>query len=162
MGCESFFLDCDRRLVDLGRQVAEVGDRLSRLYASIEAGTIDGTDPMLKERAAALKATRDRALEALDYAKKSSALPIEVDSVAVDRFTRLMREQLVSGDVAARKACLSAIVDAIIVSDTTIRIIGSNDNIRATLGPNGQPTPMVRKSVQEWCPGAGSNLRLSN
>jgi site-specific DNA recombinase len=118
VGCESFFLDCDRRLVDLGRQVAEVGEGLSRLYASIEAGTIDGTDPMLKERAAALKATRDRALEALDYAKKSSALPIEVDSVAVDRFTRLMREQLVSGDVAARKAYLSAIVDAIFVSDT--------------------------------------------
>ena len=122
VGCESFFLDCDRRLVDLGRQVAEVGEGLSRLYASIEAGTIDGTDPMLKERVAALKATRDRALEALDYAKKSSALPIEVDievdPVAVDRFTRLMREQLVSGDVAARKAYLSAIVDAIIVSDT--------------------------------------------
>jgi site-specific DNA recombinase len=118
VGCESFFLDRDRRLVDLGRQVAEAGERLLRLYASIEAGTIDGTDPMLKERATALKATRDRALEALDYAKKSSALPIEVDSVAVDRFTRLMREQLVSGDVAARKAYLSAIVDAIIVSDT--------------------------------------------
>ncbi len=167
MGCESFFLDCDRRLVDLGRQVAEVGERLSRLYASIEAGTIDGTDPMLKERVAALKATRDRALEALDYAKKSSALPIEVDievdPVAVDRFTRLMREQLVSGGCRRPKGlsqrdrgCDHR------VRHTTIRIIGSNDNIRATLGPNGQPTPMVPKSVQEWCPGAESNLRLSN
>jgi hypothetical protein len=47
-----------------GRRVAEAGEGLSRLYASIEAGTIDGTDPMLKERVAALKATRDRALEA--------------------------------------------------------------------------------------------------
>jgi site-specific DNA recombinase len=141
----------DRRLVDLARQVADAGERLSRLYASIEAGTIDGTDSTLKERVAALKATRDRALEALDYAKRSSALPIEVDPVAIDRFTRLMRQQLVSGDVAARKAYLSAIVDAIVVSDTTIRIIGSNDNIRATLGPNGQTTPVVRKSVQEWC-----------
>jgi site-specific DNA recombinase len=90
---------------------------------------------------AALKATRDRALEALDYARKSSAFPIEVDPVAVDRFTRLMREQLVSGDVAARKAYLSAIVDAIIVSETTIRIIGSNDNIRATLGPMANLRP---------------------
>jgi site-specific DNA recombinase len=103
VGCESFFLDRDRRLVDLGGQVAEAGERLLRLYASIEAGTIDGTDPMLKERVAALKATRDRALEALDYARKSSALPIEVDPVAVDRFTRLMREQLVSGDVAPER-----------------------------------------------------------
>lgn len=68
------------------------------------------------------------------------------------------REQLMSVDVAARKAYLSAIVDAVVVSDSTIRIIGSNDNIRATIGPNGQPRTLVRKSVQEWCPGAESRL----
>ena len=71
--------------------------------------------------------------------------------VAIDRFTRLMREQLVSGDVAARKAYLASIVDAVIVSENKIRIMGSNDNIRSTFGPKGQPTPVVRKSVQEWC-----------
>lgn len=147
----------DRRLVDLARQVSDAGERLARLYASIEAGTIDGTDPTLKERVAALKATRDRAAEALEYARKSSVLPVEIDPVAIERFTRLMREQLVSGDVAARKAYLSAIIDAVIVSDTTIRIIGSNDNVRAALGPDGQPTHAVRKSVQEWCPWPGSN-----
>jgi hypothetical protein len=145
----------DQRLTDLARQVADTGERLSRLYASIEAGTIDGTDPALKDRVAALKSARDSALDALEYAKRSSALPIEIDPVAIDRFARLMREQLVSGDVAARKAYLSAVVDAIVVSDNTIRIIGSNENIRSTLGPSGQPTPVVRKSVQEWCPGAG-------
>jgi Protein of unknown function (DUF3223) len=32
------------------------------------------------------------------------------------------------------------------------QLTGSNDNLRSTLGPNGQPTPLVRKSVQEWCP----------
>jgi hypothetical protein len=58
-----------------------------------------------------------------------------------------MREQLLSGDVAARKAYLSSVVDAIIVSEDKIRIIGSNDNIRSTFGPEGQPTPVVRKSV---------------
>jgi site-specific DNA recombinase len=72
-----------------------------------------------------------------------------------------MREQLVSGDVAARKAYLSAIVDAIVVSDTTIPIIGSNDNIRATLGPDGQPATAVRKSVQEWCGWSESNRHSS-
>jgi site-specific DNA recombinase len=147
----------DQRLTDLARQVADTGERLSRLYGSIEAGTIDGTDPALKDRVAALKSARDSALEALEYAKRSSALPIEIDPVAIDRFARLMREQLISGDVAARKAYLSAVVDAIVVSDNTIRIIGSNENIRATLGPSGQPTPVVRKSVQEWCPWPESN-----
>lgn len=149
----------DRRIVDLARQASEAEERLGRLYAAIEAGTVDGTDPTLKERVAALKASRDRAVEALDYAKKSSGAPIEIDPVAVDRFTRLMREQLTSGDVAARKAYLSSMVDAIIVSEDKIQIVGSNDNIRSTFGPDGQPTPRVRKSVQEWCPGAGSNHR---
>ena len=93
-------------------------------------------------RVAALKAGRDKVAEALDYAKKSSTSPIEIDPIAIDRFTRLMREQLTSGDVAARKAYLSSVVDAFIVSD---------DNIRSTFGPEGQPTPRVRKSVQEWC-----------
>jgi hypothetical protein len=62
-----------------------------------------------------------------------------------------MREQLVSGDFAARKAYLASVVDVIIVSEDKIRIVGSNDNIRSTFGPQGQPTPRVRKSVQEWC-----------
>ena len=56
----------DHRLTDLARQVADTGERLSRLYASIEAGTIDGTDPALKGRVAALKSARDGAWDALD------------------------------------------------------------------------------------------------
>jgi site-specific DNA recombinase len=115
--------------------------------AAIEAGTIDGTDHSLNERVAALKTSRDRAVEALDYAKKPSGSPVEIDPVAIDQFSRLMREQLTSGDVAARKAYLSTVVDAIIVSEDKIRIVGSNDNIRSTFGPEGQPTPRLRKSV---------------
>jgi hypothetical protein len=61
----------------------------------MEAGTIEGTDPSLKERVAGI--ARDRAVEASDYARKSSALPVQIDPVAIDRFTRLMRLQLVSG-----------------------------------------------------------------
>jgi hypothetical protein len=49
--------------------------------------------------------------------------------------------RLTSGDVVARKACLSSVVDATIVSENKIRIIGSNDNIRSAFGPNGQPHP---------------------
>jgi site-specific DNA recombinase len=91
-------ISADRRLIDLGRQAANAGERLSRLYAAIEAGTVDSTDSTLQGRVAALKASRDRmTLEAMEYARKTSALPIEIDAVAVDRFTRLMREQLVMG-----------------------------------------------------------------
>jgi hypothetical protein len=54
----------DRRIVDLAPQATEAEERLSRLYAAIRAGTIDGTDPTLKERVAALKENLDRAAEA--------------------------------------------------------------------------------------------------
>ncbi len=66
-------------------------------------------------------------------------------------------DQLTSGDAAARKAYLSTLVDAIIVSEDNVQIVGSNDNIRSTFEPDGQPTPRVRKSVQGWCAWRDSN-----
>jgi len=54
---------------------------------------------------------------------------------------------------------LSSVVDAIIVSENKIlsenkiRIIDSNDDIRASFGPNGRRTPWVRKSVRNGAPG---------
>ena len=147
----------DRRMLDLARQAADAEERLTRLYGAIEAGTVDGTDPTLRERVAALKGARDKSIEARDYAKKSGLVPIEIDPVVIERFTRLVRERLICGDAAARKAYLSAIIDSIVISENTIRITGSNDNLRSTLGPNGEPTPVVRKSVQEWCPWPESN-----
>ncbi len=148
-----------RRISELAKQVVDTEERLSRVYAAIEAGTLDAAEPTLKDRIASLTAARDRAGDALAYAKKSAALPVEIDAVAVERFTRLMRDELISGDVSARKAYLGAIVDKIVVSDSTIRIMGSDDNIRSAIGPGGRITPPVRKSVQEWCPGAESNHR---
>lgn len=109
----------DRRIVDLARQAAEAEERLNRLNAAIETGTIDGTDPTLKERVAALKAGRDRAAEALDYAKKSTATPIDIDPVAIDRFSRLMRDQLTisasTGSTASFFFCLCPMSSASIV-----------------------------------------------
>ncbi len=93
----------------------------------------------------------------LHYAKKSRETSIEINPIAIDRFKRLMRDQLTSGDAAARKAYLSTLVDAIIVSEDNVQIVGSNDNIRSTFEPDGQPTSRVRKSVQGWCAWRDSN-----
>jgi len=64
-----------------------------------------------------------------------------------------------TGKIYAYYKCIQAtkqvLVDAVIVSKDKIRIIGPNDNIRSTFGPTGQLMLRVRKSVQEWCPGAG-------
>lgn len=147
----------DRRISELGKQVLDAEERLSRIYAAIEGGTLDGSEVNLKERVKSLVSSRDKTVEALAYAKKSVALPVEIDAVAIERFIRLMREKLISADVAARKAYLAAIVDRVIVSERTIRIVGSNDNIQSAFSPGGQVAPPVRNSVQEWCPWPGSN-----
>lgn len=76
--------------------MVDTDERLSRIYAAIEGGTLNGSESTLKERVASLIASRDRAVEALAYARKSLALPIEIDAVAIERFTRQMREQLIS------------------------------------------------------------------
>ena len=48
------------------------------------------------------------------------------------------------------------LLDAIIIGDGKIRIIGSNDNIAAAVGGASKPK-RVRNSVQEWCPRPDSN-----
>jgi site-specific DNA recombinase len=78
--------------------------------------------------------------------------------IAIDRFTRLMRELLASGDVAACKAYLASVVDAIIVSEGTvsegkIRILGSNDSIRPTFGPKANLRPGFVNLFRNGAPG---------
>jgi site-specific DNA recombinase len=70
-----------------------------------------------------------------------------------------MREEFTSGDVAAREAYLSSVVDAVIVSEDRIRIVGSNDNIRSTFGPKGQPAPRVRPPRPAFAKASAGNLR---
>jgi site-specific DNA recombinase len=78
--------------------------------------------------------------------------------IAIDRFTRLMRELLVSGDVTACEAYLARMVDAIIVSEGKvsegkIRILGSNDSIRPTFGPKANLRPGFVNLFRNGAPG---------
>ena len=149
-------VSADQRIATLAGEVTEAELRLGRIYKAIEEGALDPADPTLRQRVDGLRDTRDRAREALDYAKRTSTAPFEVDPVIVERFVRDMRERMANGDTAARKAYLAAVVDAIVVTEDRIRIIGSNDSLEAAV--NGRPKPKkVRSSVQEWCPWPGSN-----
>ena len=146
----------ERRLATLATELAEAELRLGRIYTAIELGTLDVTDPTLKGRIAALGAERDRLREALDYARATRAEPVAIDPGAVERFTHLVRERLRSGDVAARKAYIAAIVDSVIVTEDTLRIVGFNDNLAAAVASKPKK---VRNSVQEWCRKRDSNPR---
>lgn len=137
----------NQRMAELAREAAEADVKLGRLYKAIEEGVIDATDPTLKERTVALREAHDRAAEALDYARRSMVDAVTIDPAAVETFTRLARERLLDGEVAARKACIGAVVDAVIVGDGVIRIIGSNDNLTAAIGGKSK-SKKVRNSVQ--------------
>ena len=142
----------DRRILELAKQAADAEERLTRLCGAIETGTVDGTNPTLRERVAALKGAREKSIEALDYAKRSGLVPIEIDPVVIERFTRLMREKLVSGVPRAGRL-ISAQSSTRSLSHRT----RSGSPAKTTISGQrwtrtANRPPPVRKSVQEWCP----------
>ena len=62
-----------------------------------------------------------------------------------------LRERLETGDTAARKKRLAAIVVQIVVTKDTIWVIGRHDNSDNALKNKGNGQPPVRNPVQEWC-----------
>jgi len=61
-----------RHIAQLRRRADETEARLKRLYDAIESGVAELSDPMLKDRVAELKATRDQAR--LDAERAEDAL----------------------------------------------------------------------------------------
>src|SRR5665811_1300590 len=106
----------DRRLLGLQREVTDCGERLRRLYRSIEDGIVE-LDDILRERTATLKSERERAKAALDRARAQCGTVTTIDSAKIDAFARLMTEKLDNGDTNARKGYIRSIVDAIEVDD---------------------------------------------
>ena len=114
------------RIVALQREVTDTEEKLKRLYRLVEDGLTD-LDDVLKDRLNALKADRDRAQAALERAKELSAPQISIDPSIVERFGRMMREQLTAGSIPFRKAYIRSLIDVIEVGDDRIRIKGSKD-----------------------------------
>ena len=68
----------------------------------------------------------------------------------VERFSKIMRAKLATGDVPFRKAYLGAIVDRIEVGDDVVRIVGRKDVLEHAVLANGPPVPGVRSFVRKW------------
>jgi site-specific DNA recombinase len=147
-------VSAERRLTNLVSELLDVRQRLQRLLDSVELGVLDPRDPEVKPRLESLRETRDRLQESLDYATKTQQAGVSFDPIAVQKFIAEARKRLTEGDVALRKAILSALVDHIVVDGKTIYLIGENDNIPSALAgkPKRKPSKKVRISVQEWCP----------
>jgi len=103
-------LEVDGRVTALRREIEASEDKLKRLYRMVEDGLTD-LDDILKERLAALKQERDRAKGALDRIHVAKCPPTEIAPEMIERFGRLMRENVTTGEIPFRKAWLQAIVD---------------------------------------------------
>ena len=116
----------------------------------LDRGRIVELDDILRERTAALRLQRDQAKAALDRARAQSGTTMTIDAAKIDAFARLMNERLEAGNVTARKAYISSIVDAVEVGDRAIRIIGSKDLLQAAVAGRQSANGNVRGFVRKW------------
>jgi site-specific DNA recombinase len=114
------------RIMALQREVADVEEKLKRLYRLVEGGVTD-LDDILRDRLNSLKADRDRAKAALEIVKSHASPAIRIDTALVERFGRSMREKFTSGSVPFRKAYLQSLIEVVEVDDHRIRIKGNKE-----------------------------------
>ncbi len=121
----------------------------SAYIAMVEEGIAE-VDDLLKGRIAALKLDRDKAQTALDRLKASSASANTIDAESVERFGRVMRENVTSGDVPFRKAYLRSLIDRVEVDDHVIRIIGDKSTLEQAIAGREIASAGVRRCEPKW------------
>lgn len=139
------------QIAALQREATEAQTALDQLYGLVEKQIVSPDEPTLKDRLVKLVERRDLAVLSRDRALAASATPLDVDPAVIETMTQDLRQKLVSGDVSARKAWLTAVVDKIVVTEAKIHVIGRKSNFQPPIKPGRPNTPPVRISVQEWC-----------
>lgn len=138
----------DDRISGLQARAGEAEARLRRLYKLVEDGLAE-MDEILKARILELSVERDATRAAVVRATNSgSAAPLEITSVQIEQFGRLMRERLTTGDVPFRKAYLGAIIDRVEVDDHQIRIKGRKDLLERAVAAGSSSAAPVRSYVE--------------
>lgn len=150
-------LEVDGRITTLQSEASQAEDRLKRLYKMVEDGVTD-LDDLLKERIAALKLERDRATAALERIKAQAAPPAVLKPEAIERFGRLMRESVTSGEIPFRKAYIQSVVDRIEVDDDLVRIIGDKSTLEQAIAGNAARNLGVRSFERKWRARHDSNV----
>ena len=141
--------EVDTRISRLQTEISDAEERLKRLYQMVEDGVTD-LDDLLKERVGALKHDRDRAKAALDRIRETRSSAISFDPETVERFGRLMRENITNGAIPFRKAYLQAIVERIEVDDHVVRIVGNTATLEQAIAGGAASPEGVRRSVPKW------------
>ncbi|XSC48568.1 recombinase family protein [Bradyrhizobium sp. RDT10] len=121
-------------IAELRKRAAEAEAKLKRLYDAIENRIADVSDPLLKDRVAELKSTRDqaradaeRAAGALDRAGPSITLQ------ALKTFASQARRRMRTEQGGYRRDHLRALAQRVEVDTKEVRIMGSKSALLRTL-----------------------------
>jgi len=126
------------RIMALKRQAADADAKLTRLYAAIEDGVADGTDPNLKGRLAELKAIRDAARADAERAGgKGGEASLEITPDVLRRFAGDARRRIRTDAGGYRRHHLQALAQRIEVGESEVRITGSKTRLLRTLIASG-------------------------
>src|SRR5499427_2870773 len=121
-------------IAQLRKRAAEAEARLKRLYDAIESGVAELADPMLKDRIAELKATRDQAR--LDAERAEEALnrsgPV-ITPQALKTFARAARKGVRTESGGYRRDHLRALAQRVEVDAEEIRIMAAKSVLLRTL-----------------------------
>ena len=115
----------------------------------VEEGATE-IDDVLKNRLDQLKTSRERAKAALDRIVASSNRSAAIEPEAVEKFSRFMRENVASGAIPFRKACIQSAVDRIEVDDGLIRIVSDNAKLEQVVAGRVMASGGVRRGVPKW------------
>jgi site-specific DNA recombinase len=149
-------------IAELRRRAAEADAKLRRLYDAIENGVADLSDPMLKDRVAELKATRDQARADAERAEGAlDRLGPTITPQVLRTFARQARKAMRT-DSGYRRDHLRALAQRVEVDAKEVRIMGLQSELLRTLVlASGAKTAGfgVPSFVPKWLPGPDSNHR---
>ncbi|HET7887165.1 MAG TPA: zinc ribbon domain-containing protein [Bradyrhizobium sp.] len=153
-------------IAELRKRAAEAYAKLKRLYDAIENGIADLSDPMLKDRIAELKTTRDqarldaeRAEEAIDRAGPT------ITPQALKTFATTARKRMRNESGGYRRDHLRELAQRVEIDQKELRIMGSKSVLLRTLVATSSVKTTgfgVPSSVPKWRARNDSNVRPSD
>jgi site-specific DNA recombinase len=139
------------RLKNLQQEIESTEAALGRLYAAIEAGTINTDDPILRERVAGLKLKRDEAASFVRLLGSRDGSEGLVDLAKIDRFVHMAPTILRSDTDPRRRALVQLLVRKAVLAEGNLVLTGDPaDLAKAVAACRGSGTYVVPSFVREW------------
>ena len=149
-------------IAELRKRAAEADAKLKRLYDAIENGIADLSAPMLKDRIAELKATRDQARLDAERAEDAIERAGPITPQALKTFARTARKRMRTDGGGYRRDHLRALAQRVEVDQKQLRIMGSKSALLRTLVAAESAKTAgfgVPSSVPKWRTRHDSNVR---